>query len=97
MTQGALSRAAQCLVLAFALTGFVAFLLDATPAFALDESESEREVEVEGVVLEGVEPTPVHPTLAASREDRELVHAIREAEVLVTRNITFRIDRPPPA
>lgn len=98
MTPRALSRAALYLALAVTLTGFIAFLVDATPQVVLDESEHERESEpeVERFALEDSWTAP--PVVLRPRESlREHAHAIRAAKVLVTRNVTFRIDRPPPA
>jgi hypothetical protein len=95
MTLRAHRRAALCFALAVTLTSFVAFLVDATPQVVIDESEHERDPEVERFAVEESLPT-LSAVLRPRELRREHAHAIREAKVLVTRNVTFRIDRPPP-
>jgi hypothetical protein len=97
MTFRGARRAAQHLVLAVALVGFTAALLVTIPSLALDENESEREHEIEDLshVAAGAPVTSV--VLMLHAPTRECTHTIGETEVLRTRNVTFRIHRPPPA
>lgn len=91
-----LKRAGRYLALTLALFGLVALALDATPQVVCDETESEAESQVEALVLAEALPA-IAPFTHAPDLERACAHSIREAEELVTRNVTFRIDRPPPA
>jgi hypothetical protein len=87
---------AQNAALFMALSAFTAVLLDASPSIVLEENETECEIEVEDIALTELGTTVSPILLRAQHAERESVHTVRETEVLRTRNVTFRIDRPPP-
>lgn len=96
MLTQALRRAAQLVALAVALTAFAAVLVSVLPSMLPDESESEREHEV--ACEAEYDARAAAPCLVVDAPHRvtQIAHAIRATEVLRTRNVTFRIDRPPP-
>jgi hypothetical protein len=96
MLTQALRRAAQLVALAVSLTAFAVVLVSVLPSMLPDESESEREHEVACDAEYDVRSSAPSLVVDVPHRVTEIAHVIRATEVLRTRNVTFRIDRPPP-